>query len=256
MSGVIPDVWLSIPLAIFYLLTGDLEQTRQFPGDDPHFLLYRVARALSPEPVFVPIDSSATEEQRTEARKTLMTKLAGQTARAEVYGAALKALRQILADGIAKTKGSRSPDGPIELIDPAEFTRMRLATVHAINETTEKIVWYDLRISARDLLAFRQSIRAGGATDPAEAPSENTEHNGPAQARSWQNPKWKRARDVAMEWLVDHGCPVRGDGNQAELERHIGKWLDERRDEASESTIRRHVTRWIAERWEELQPKA
>src|SRR5271170_1666365 len=152
MTEATLDVWLSVPRAIFYMLTGDLARTRQFRGDDPHFLEFLVVRAVSSKSICVPLDSSATEDERTEAWRTLREKLAVETTDTQIYNVALKALGEILADGSVRTKGSRSPDGPIELIDPAEFTRVRLANVHAINEITKKIVWYDLRVSARDLL--------------------------------------------------------------------------------------------------------
>ena len=59
---------------------------------------------------------------------------------------------------------------------------------------------------------------------------------------------WPAARVAACEWLTENGCPAPSDGNQAELERWLTKWLEDRGHEASESTVRRHVARCIKER--------
>lgn len=63
---------------------------------------------------------------------------------------------------------------------------------------------------------------------------------------------WPAARVAACEWLTENGCPSPGDGNQAEVERWVTKWLEDRCHEASESAVRRHVARWIKERRAEL----
>jgi hypothetical protein len=65
-------------------------------------------------------------------------------------------------------------------------------------------------------------------------------------------PFWPAARGAAFDWLLDDGCPEAGDGNQAKLEEHVTKWLEDHGYEASEATIRRHVVRWIKERRAEL----
>ena len=58
---------------------------------------------------------------------------------------------------------------------------------------------------------------------------------------------WAEARVVAMQWLIDEGCPTPCDGRQAILEHHIDQWLDNHAYEASEATIRRQVQKWIAD---------
>jgi hypothetical protein len=63
---------------------------------------------------------------------------------------------------------------------------------------------------------------------------------------------WPAARTVAFEWLIENGCPERGDGNQAKLESWVTIWLEVRGHEASESAVRRHVAQWIKERRAEL----
>lgn len=59
-------------------------------------------------------------------------------------------------------------------------------------------------------------------------------------------PFWAAAEEEAMRWLADEGYPMPGDGRQAELERHIASWLQERGHEPAEPTIRNHVRDWIA----------
>jgi hypothetical protein len=50
-----------------------------------------------------------------------------------------------------------------------------------------------------------------------------------------------------MRWFHDNGCPVRGDGRQANLEDHILDWLGQDDYHPAESTVRLHVARWIDE---------
>jgi hypothetical protein len=75
-------------------------------------------------------------------------------------------------------------------------------------------------------------------------------------AKPWppsrEKPFWPAAREAAMEWLTDNGCPAPNDGNQAALEKHVTIWLEDHHHEAAESTIRRHVVCWIKERRDQL----
>jgi hypothetical protein len=64
---------------------------------------------------------------------------------------------------------------------------------------------------------------------------------------SRERPFWADAQKIGLQWLIDNGCPVAGDGNQAELERHVTDWLEDHGHEASESAVRRHVVSWIEE---------
>ena len=70
-----------------------------------------------------------------------------------------------------RAKESRTQGGPIEPIDPAEFTRVRPLGVHAVHERTKKFVWYDLRVFAEDLLKIRQSNEAHSASSTVPTPS-------------------------------------------------------------------------------------
>jgi hypothetical protein len=52
---VVRDFWLSIPQAVFLITTGDLPRAREFPEDNPDFLVFLVARELASKPHFVPL---------------------------------------------------------------------------------------------------------------------------------------------------------------------------------------------------------
>jgi hypothetical protein len=248
----VPDVWLSIPQAVFLLSTGDLERARGFPEGSPDFLVFLVARTLASKPVFVPLGPLAEAKQRVEVWEAIRQKLAAEAPDAEIYRLGLKALRQILADGVARGKGSRRLAGSFELIDPVEFTRVDLAMVHAIHVVTKEIVWYNVRVSGHDLLELRQLVQSSSAANLGDLSLTDSEPDRPTRSGGWQHPKWRGARNAAMAWLIDYGCPESGDGNQAELERHIASWLETRGHDAGESSIRRHVAGWIKERREEL----
>ena len=76
-----------------------------------------------------------------------------------------------------------------------------------------------------------------------EAGSETRVHRPPSR----EKPFWSAAKKVGMEWLEENGCPQKGDGNQAQLEKHIADWLSGRGYDAAENTIRRHVKGWMEE---------
>lgn len=92
--------------------------------------------------------------------------------------------------------------------------------------------------------------------EPAPIPTDDRKSPKALRAKprppSREKEFWSAARQIAVEWLVDNGCPIPGDGNQAELERHVTGWLEGHGHEASEAAVRRHVARWINERRAEL----
>jgi hypothetical protein len=168
----IVDAWLSIPQAVFYLVTGNLKEARALRPSDPEILVYCLARELSPKIVAAPLPHAATTAQLLEARQTLIDQLARETTDTDKYSSIRDALTEHLADGRVRAKASRTSDGPIETIDAAEFTRLRLRSVYAVCEKTQKIVWYNLLVSARDLLASWQSIGANGRASPGRSTCE------------------------------------------------------------------------------------
>ena len=249
---VVSDVWLSIPKAVFLIATGDLQRACGFPEDDLDFLVFRVSFELTSKPHFAPLNPSFTDEQLRDALRVARQKLSDAFPETKVYDAGLKALWQILTDGLARGKGSRKLDGPFELIDPVEFTRVDLAKAHALHAITKKVVWYNVRVSARDLLEVRQRAQSGDMFHLCQPLAPDCKPDHPKRHGGWQHRKWLVAREAAMEWLTDNGCPESGDGGQAVLERHIASCLMEHGYEASESATRRHVVIWIKERREEL----
>lgn len=102
----------------------------------------------------------------------------------------------------------------------------------------------------------RSPDREVADSDPNEQrPKQARVQNRPAsRPPSRTKSFWPAAREIAFEWLIENGCPEPGDGYQSELERHVAKWIEDHRYEASESAIRRHVTSWIQERRAELNP--
>jgi hypothetical protein len=253
--GYVSEVWLSVPEAVFVIATGDLQRAREFPQDDANFLVFLVARELASKPHFFPLGPSFSEEQFVDSWRAARQRLSDDAPDTEVYGLRLKALRQILADGLARAKGSRKLDGPFELIDPVEFTQVVFVILHAINVITKQVVWYNVRVSARDLLERRQREQFGDSPQVWETTSINSKPDSPKRSGGWQNPRWLGAGDAAMQWLVDNGYPTGGDGNQAKLERHIASWLEACGEHVGEATIRRHVVDWIRERRVELGVK-
>jgi hypothetical protein len=196
-------------------------------------------------PVFVPLDSLGCIEQTAQALQLIKQKLAD-APKTKNYDAGVKALLEILSKGLARAKGSRSLGGLFELIDPVEFTRVNFKTVHAVHLATKKIIWYEVRVSGDDLLELLRQV-AECTADVGQPLAGDNGFDHLNRSGHKQHPKWVRAREVAMEWLRNYGCPVRGDGKQAKLERHIASWLEDHEDEAGEATIRRHVVEWIRE---------
>jgi hypothetical protein len=84
---------------------------------------------------------------------------------------------------------------------------------------------------------------------PTPASGVRTKRRPPSREKEF----WPAAREAAMDWLTDNGCPAPNDGNQAALEKHVTEWLEDRGHDASESAIRRHVRRWITEFRQELE---
>jgi hypothetical protein len=183
MSQSVGDPWVLIPPAVFLLLTGNLARTLELSEDDPDLLVFLLARALSFRPiVVVPLSPTATEAQRVDAWQTARKRLATDSSGTDLYAAGLSKLIKILRDGRAQAKGSRTPDGPLELIDPTEFTRLRVVRVHAVDKRTEAIIWYGVRVSAWDLLELVQASRPEDDTDElasaANPPSPRLEYLG------------------------------------------------------------------------------
>jgi hypothetical protein len=103
-----------------------------------------------------------------------------------------------------------------------------------------------VRVSSHDLLELHRAVQSGSAAN-GKPLARDTRPDGLKRSGGWQHSKWDGAREEAMEWLKDWGCPESGDGNQAKLSGHIASWLENQGYDAGEASIRRHVTRWIKE---------
>jgi hypothetical protein len=128
---------------------------------------------------------------------------------------------------------------------------------------TDGMLWFDRTKAAQNRLALARTAdnRAAVSLPPrflrdivVDAVRLNELYPDTKKPRRgrMEAPFWPEARKVAIEWLVDEGCPAPRDGNQSRLEQHITDWLTERGHNAAEPTIRRHVTKWIAEQREFL----
>jgi murein L,D-transpeptidase YcbB/YkuD len=104
------------------------------------------------------------------------------------------------------------------------------------------------RVDAKRL----QEALEGEARQAKSADHASSKASRKARPPSREKKFWPAAREAAFEWLIENGCPKPGDGNQAELERHVTEWLENHGHEAGEATVRRYVVRWINERRAEL----
>ena len=113
----------------------------------------------------------------------------------------------------------------------------------------------DLRFRRIEVIKCWPADGGVGAPVLATSPGAHTKPSGDKPARrppSREKKFWPEARAVAFQWLIDNGCPAPADGNQAELERYVIKYLEDHGHQASEPTVRRHVVLWIKERRDEL----
>ncbi len=139
-DGNTGDFWLAVPQAVYLEATRDIETAIRLPDHDPRVLVVNVMRRLGR------IDIPGEKDWgRGEAKEAVFRAL---DSRRGQYDAVLRKLEGKLLAGLA-VKGRRELDAPLELIDPAEFTGLKLSGSDAVSRMTGEIVWHDLRISAR-----------------------------------------------------------------------------------------------------------
>src|ERR1700730_3911593 len=132
-GSILRDTWLKIPQAVVLELTGDLEQAKDLKDDDPNLLLIKAIFLLPP---LMSIDVDADSDDGT----TMLQKYrAAMDSRGErnVYESGLRRVHAKLVKGVT-TKGSRAPNLPVEVIDTAEFARLGLCGVDAVDARTEE----------------------------------------------------------------------------------------------------------------------
>lgn len=188
----------------------------------------------------MPLPESAAPEAQAAALGEL--KRRASEAGPSPLSRALDVLTEMLETGRLTAKGRRHPDTSLENIDPAEFAYLELNPPHARSRRDWEVVFYDLLISARDLIQSR-------ACEPKDSSGKGRLCWALPRRPSGRNPAayWGIARKAAMMWLEDNGYPQAGDGNQAQLEKYISDFLGKRGYYPAKSSVRRHVVEWIAE---------
>jgi hypothetical protein len=146
-----PDIWLTPIQAIYFLATGDNPVEVAHRSDA--VLLVTLGKTRS---VFVPLSAEAGPEERAAAIKEAKEGL--RSVRENRCAAAQKQLDYLLPAGFVAVQGRRTPSSPFEVIQPIEFSELRLVGSHLEN-ASRNIVFYNVRLSARDLdRAQRQLI--------------------------------------------------------------------------------------------------
>jgi hypothetical protein len=109
-----------------------------------------------------------------------------------------------------------------------------LRAAEAINVAVAGQRQPDELVEPREAIAWlRASLWRNYVPETLAAPRQG----GRSEARYWSG-----AHHEIDRWLNENGCPARGDGEQAVLEKYIADWLAERADPPpSKSTIRQHV---------------
>jgi hypothetical protein len=152
------DTWLNIPQAVVLESTGNLQLARDLDDDDPDRLVIKAILRLPP---LISLDIDAFPN--IEAARQQWRALVGSQVEESAYEKGLRRVHAKLLEGVT-TKGSRAPNRPLEVIDPAEFARLELRRSDAVDTRTGEPVWYSLVISARGLLEGN-SETAGEAGD-------------------------------------------------------------------------------------------
>jgi hypothetical protein len=136
----IEQFWLNVPQAVYLEATHDIEGAKKIAHENPKVLMLKAALRLGW--VYVPDRDDLGPKA---AKELALRELGSERGR---YEALLARLHDKLIGGLP-VKGRRQTGLPLELVDPAEFTGLRLYLTDAVNPTTGETVWFDLRISAQ-----------------------------------------------------------------------------------------------------------
>jgi hypothetical protein len=167
------EMWLNIPQAVVLEATGDLERAKGLEARDSNLLVIKATRLLPPLAV-IPVKADASNAETQLAYRKLIEEMDPQTARG-YYERALRRILAKLINGVT-TKGSRAPNLPLEVIDPAEFARLDLRNIDAVDPRTGETVWYGLLISARELVRGNGGGRSSSELHPRPPKSDGTAH--------------------------------------------------------------------------------
>jgi hypothetical protein len=188
------DPWLNVPQAIVLGVTGDLELVLNLIADDTALLVLK-ANELVARRTVIPLAADADPERRAEAFRKLQEAKMGNKEEGR-YAELERQLHRRLIAGV-RTKGSRTPGGAYENIDPVEYTRAELQWVDAVDKRTGKIILFDLRINCTDLI---KSLAETLAT-PAGSASSHAYGRQP-QPRLQKIEKWDHVGDPVPK-LID-----------------------------------------------------
>jgi hypothetical protein len=143
------EIWLNIPQAIVLEATKNLERARGLKEREPQLLLLRAALLLPPLGT-VPVKPDASADDTRLALRTLKEEMDSRTSQ-RCYDVFSRRVHAKMSNGVT-TKGRRGPNLPLKLIDPAEIACFELDGVDAVDPRTGKIIFYDLVVSARELV--------------------------------------------------------------------------------------------------------
>jgi hypothetical protein len=167
------EIWLNIPQAVVLEATGDLERARGLEGHDPHLLVIKAAHLLPPL-VVVSFEAGVSKEETRHTVRKIIAEMDSQTARG-CYDSALRRVHAKLISGVT-TKGSRAPNLPLEVIDNAEFARLDLREIDAVDPRTGATVWHGLLISARELIGRSERDPSSSESHPRPPKSDGTDY--------------------------------------------------------------------------------
>jgi hypothetical protein len=142
-------IWLNLPQAGVLEATRDIDCVQDLTDDDPTLVLIKASQALGYSTTY-PVQEDAEQEQQYEANKKL-DEIKAAMRRENRYLLAGQRLQMRLIAGV-RTKGSRTPAGPYESIDPVEYTRAELCGVDAVDKMTKRPILFGLRIEFFDLV--------------------------------------------------------------------------------------------------------
>ena len=161
--------WLTVPQAVVLEATRDIELVVGLNDDDPNSLLMK-ANQLITRSLLIPLEDDADQEQRLNAFRTFHEKKATLQEN-NPYFEAQQRVHKRLAAGVT-TKASRTENGPWEMVDFLELTRLELCGVHAVDRRTRTVSLYDLRIHGFEYIENLIGRPIGAASTPSDEPPE------------------------------------------------------------------------------------
>jgi hypothetical protein len=160
-----PDIWLTPIQGIYFLVTADNPVEVAHRSDDVLTIALGKTRR-----VFALLSAGAGPEERAAAIREAKERL--RTVREHPSAAAKKLLDYLLAAGVVAAQGRRRFSSPYEIIEPIEFSELRLAGSNLVNASRD-IVFYNVRLSSRDLDKARRRLLAPDGTARESSPLPN-----------------------------------------------------------------------------------